>query len=753
MQSSPQEIADLHIVVASTFTAEPVEKPLTFWLNKLGIPHTISFSPYNQVFQQLLDPNSQFSQNKRSASHEALNVIYLRLEDWLDGIDSHQVSNQTNGSNGHNGNASHIEFTSSDHPLFRLKQNAEDLIKAIKVASLKDQAQYLLVLCPVSEEMKQNISVSGSIEQTEQFILDQLENVDQVDVITQGQIFDAYPISGYDDKHTARAGHVPYNDAGYTALATITARRYSIQTRSPYKVIVLDCDNTLWRGVCAEDGPNGIVISPAFKALQKFVLAQKDAGMLLCLASKNIQADVEAVFDQNENMLLTKEDIVSARVNWQPKSENLKSLAEELSLGIDSFIFIDDNPVECAEVRTNCPEATTFQLPRNEKEIERFLKHIWIFDKQNITDEDKKRAERYAQNARREQTRTSSTTLKDFLISLEINTKISSPEKSHLPRVSQLTQRTNQFNATTIRRSEAEISRLLTDGHLKAAVVHVSDKFGDYGLVGLLLYTLTESALQVDTFILSCRALGRGVEQSMARFLAEEAHANSVSSVVVAFSETERNKPVFAFLESVAQHQKTAVDQGIIYTYQTADLIKIQPLEAATPSIATNGKAQEKTSSGTFSSTGAQIKSAEFWEVVANTLFDPAQISRNILKETEPRPSLQTPFVEPQSSEEKAVAKIWQDVLGKHGIGLEDGFKELGGTSLQLVQIYGRLRAQFDVDLPFTTLFGLPTIRAFIEFMGESPDQEDQALAIQQRAARQKAAMQKRKKLQLNLNN
>ncbi len=755
MQSSSQEIADLHIVVASTFTAEPVEKPLTFWLDKLGIPHTISFSPYNQVFQQLLDPNSQFSQNKRTATQEALNVIYLRLEDWLDGIDSNQSKAPPNGSNGHtgnhgqNGNGSHIEFTSSDHPLYRLKQNAEDLIKAIKVASLKDQAQHLLVLCPASEKMKQNTSVSSSIEQTEQFILDQLGSVDQVDVITQRQIFDVYPISGYDDTHTARAGHVPYTDAGYTALATITARRHSIQTRPPYKVIVLDCDNTLWRGVCAEDGPTGVTISPAFKALQQFMLAQKDAGMLLCLASKNIQADVEAVFDQNKDMLLSKEDIVSARVNWQPKSENIKSLAAELSLGIDSFIFIDDNPVECAEVRTNCPSATTFQLPIDEEDIARFLKHIWIFDKQNITDEDKKRAERYAQNVRREQSRTTSNTLKDFLVSLEINTEISSADKQHFPRVAQLTQRTNQFNATTIRRSEAEISRLIADGQLKAAVVHVSDKFGDYGLVGLLLYTLTEAALQVDTFILSCRALGRGVEQSMARFLAEEAQAANVASVVIAFSETARNKPVYAFLESVASHQKTSVDQGTIYTYQTADLLKIQPLEAATPSIATNGK--EKVSKEPPANAGTQIKSADFWEVVASTLFDPTQITTSILTQTKPRPTLQTPFVEPQSEEEKAVAKIWQDVLGKHGIGLEDGFKELGGTSLQLVQIYGRLRAKFDIDLPFTTLFGLPTIRAFIEFMGATPDKEDQALAIQQRAARQKAALQKRKKLQLNL--
>ena len=322
--------------------------------------------------------------------------------------------------------------------------------------------------------------------------------------------------------------------------------------------------------------------------------------------------------------------------------------------------------------------------------------------------------------------------------------------------MAQLTQRTNQFNATTIRRSEAEVSNLLSEGQLKAAIVHVSDKYGDYGLVGVLLYGITASAVQVDSFILSCRALGRGVEQSMARFLAEEALSHNLQDIVIAFSETERNKPVYAFLESVAPHQKTELKKGTVYAYKTTDLLAIEPLEAATPSIASDSKDKKATetqnnANASSNSNGSTSREDNIWEEIANTLFAPDQISRRILDQTVPRPTLQTPFLEPQTATEKTVAKIWQDVLGKSGIGLEDGFKELGGTSLQLVQIYGRLRAQFDVELPFTTLFGLPTIRAFIEYLGEKPDQENQAMAIQQRAARQKAAMQKRKRLQLNL--
>ncbi|MEM8486723.1 MAG: HAD-IIIC family phosphatase [Bacteroidota bacterium] len=732
MQSMSPDIAELHVAIASTFTAEPVEKTLSFWLDQFNRPHTVAFAPYNQVFQQLLDPNSLFAQNKASKQNaskqiDALNVIYLRLEDWLQAAPA---------------------GAPADEAKAMLLQNAEDLVNAIKVACLRGDAQHLLIFTPFSEKSAADPAKQAILAQTESEIINRLRGTNHIDCLPQHQLLNWYALTGYDNPHTAKAGHVPYTETCYAALASATVRQHAAQERAPYKVIALDCDNTLWQGVCGELGPTGVQITQPFRALQAFMQQQKAEGMLLCLASKNIDADVDAVFEQNPDMLLKPADIVAKRVNWIAKSENIKSLAADLNLGLDSFIFIDDNPVECAEVRANCPDVTVFQLPANPSEIESFLSHIWIFDKLGVTDEDKKRAERYQQNARREQERRSSTSLQDFLKGLNLSINIAAPAKEHYPRIAQLTQRTNQFNATTIRRSEADLERLLTAASLEAAIVQVSDRYGDYGLVGVLLYNFSDYALQVDSLILSCRALGRGVEQSMARYLAEQARSKQIDRIDIAFSETERNLPVLNFLETVATADKTTLEKGTVYQYKTTDLLKIVPLEAATPSVAATKKAA---TSGPSSANGQVKQIMVSWETIATTLNSAKRIHTQVLRRTVPRPALQTPYIEPQTEQEKQAARIWQDVLGINGIGLDDGFKELGGTSLQLVQIYGGLRGQFDVDLPFTTLFGLPTIRAFIEYLGASPDKSSRANAIQERAARQKAAMEKRKRLQLNL--
>ena len=176
-------------------------------------------------------------------------------------------------------------------------------------------------------------------------------------------------------------GCVPYTPVFFTALATMIARRFHALQRAPHKVIVLDCDQTLWGGVCGEDGPQGNLPRRCRrKALQEFMRAQHAAGRLLAVCSKNSEEDVREVFAQRLDMPLRHEHFATWRVNWSPKSENIKSMAKELNLGLDSFIFVDDNPVECAEVEANCPGVLTLQLPENPAEIPQFLKHCWAFD-------------------------------------------------------------------------------------------------------------------------------------------------------------------------------------------------------------------------------------------------------------------------------------------------------------------------------------------------------------------------------------
>ena len=189
--------------------------------------------------------------------------------------------------------------------------------------------------------------------------------------------------------------------------------------------------------------------------LQRFAVDAQAGGALVCLASKNTEQDVLDVFEKRPEMVLKTEHIVAHRINWQPKSDNIASLAGQLNLGLDSFVFIDDNPVECAQVRAALPQVVTLQPP--ESAIAQFLSRTWAFDKISVTAEDTRRTEMYRENTARQSLEASTTDIGDFIASLGLVVDIASPSEDEWPRVAQLTQRTNQFNFTTLRRTESEI--------------------------------------------------------------------------------------------------------------------------------------------------------------------------------------------------------------------------------------------------------------------------------------------------------
>ena len=460
------------IAITATFTAEPVEDSLAFWMDELDIPSKIVFAPYNQPFQQLLDPSSLLSKNQ-----SGINVILVRLEDWGragDGAEGKAVADSSYSTN------EKLALSSVQG----IEENVQDLTPALKSATERSAVPHLVCLCPGSTAALADSNRSAFFKQTEELMASELHGVTGVHLVTTSELAAAYPVSRYYDPHGDELGHVPFTPLFFAALGTLIARKiYAIQS-TPRKVIVLDCDQTLWKGVCGEDGVHGIAIDPPRKALQEFMASQHDAGMLICLCSKNNEEDIIEVFERRPEMQLKRDHIVSWRINWRPKSENIKSLADELQLGLDSFVFIDDDPVECAEVRANCPEVLTLQLPQEPERIPRFLNHLWVFDHLMITEEDKKRSALYFQNIQRERLREESMSLEGFLAGLGLDVQISEMVPRHLARVSQLTQRTNQFNFTTIRRTESDIQKLCQSGNFECLVVEVSDRFGDYGLVG-----------------------------------------------------------------------------------------------------------------------------------------------------------------------------------------------------------------------------------------------------------------------------
>ncbi|MBI5625551.1 MAG: HAD-IIIC family phosphatase [Elusimicrobia bacterium] len=311
------------------------------------------------------------------------------------------------------------------------------------------------------------------------------------------------------------------------------------------KAAVVDLDNTLWGGVAGEDGWERLELGPegvglAFQEFQRELARLRDAGVLLAICSKNDEATAWEVFDKNRGMALKREDFSAWRINWLDKSENLRSLAAELGLGVESFVFLDDDPVQRAGVRAQVP-ALVPDLPADPAARPRFLRELRAFHRLALTEEDAVRSKLYRERAEREALKSSSKTLSDFLSSLRQEALIERLKPATLQRAAQLCQKTNQFNLTTRRYGEAELSSMLAAPGLRAYTLSLRDSFGDNGIVGLAILRLSGETAEIDTLLMSCRVLGRTVEHAFASFLARAAAASGARSLLGRHIPTAKN--------------------------------------------------------------------------------------------------------------------------------------------------------------------------------------------------------------------
>jgi len=525
--------------IASTFRGELVEKPLRAWMKTLCLPGTITSLPYSQVFQHVLDGSLIHS------NASGWNVILVRLEDWED---------RARGSSGDELIVSALDAT------------LREFCEALRSAAACSEVPFIVCVCPCSPAFVER-GGRDRLEELERRFLAGLDSIADVFPVGSLELLKTYPVASYYDAYGDRNAQMPYTNAFFAALATMIARRIYACTRPPRKAIALDCDQTLWKGICGEDGLDGIEIDPPRRALQEFMVSQHAAGMLLCLCSKNNEADVTEVFDRRAGMVLTSGHIAARRINWEPKSQNLRSLASELNIGLDAFVLIDDNPAECAEVATNCPEVLTIPLPSNPESIAQFLRHLWALDHVKITEEDRRRPAAYLENAQREETRKRSLSLEDFLRSLDLRVSIDRAAAEDYERLSQLSWRTNQFNATMARRRAADFTIMSRSG-FECLSVKASDRFGDYGIVGALAFRVSPDAILVDTFLLSCRALGKGIEGAMLERLMAAARTAAVSFVDIPFIETNKNVPALRFLREQRVWSTMPMPGGTMFRFQ-----------------------------------------------------------------------------------------------------------------------------------------------------------------------------------------
>ena len=671
-----------HIVISANFTIEPMASSLKLFLDKLEIPQRVSFTAYNQIFQQLLDSSSLFHQNG-----QGVNAIFLRVEDLVD--------------------LKSVNYKISATELEKIALNAADLSSCVQ-NSVSLAVPLFVFFCPLSRQSSENDEVRATLEGIENDLAEKIRGLTNIYVFRADEIANYYAVENYDNPKGNRLGSIPYTDEYFAALGAFFARKIAVLNRRPHKVLVLDCDNTLWKGVCGEDGTDGITFEPPLVALQKFAVEQNEAGMIVCLCSKNNENDVWNVFDNRLEMPLKRSHIVSYRINWEAKSNNLKSLADELQLGLDSFVFIDDDAAVCAEVRANCPEVLTVQLPTDLNAVPNLLNHLWIFDKLKVTAEDKKRADSYRQQVSRREMQAGAVNLSDFLSSLQLMCDIAEMSPEQLPRVSQLSLRTNQFNSTTVRRSESDLQQIVGDRQNRIWTVTVSDRFGDYGLVGVVIFKFTGDECAVDSLMLSCRALGRGVEHKVVESLAAAALEANLQFLSIEFRPTDKNIPILNFLNEIGADYKDERAEKIIYRIPVESALNLTPKDRTENGAPIETK--EKAASGKNKTGNEKSAGTEVYLKIARE-FNSARSILRILNENKNTPrSLNRESVAARSETEQRIKNIWEKILNIRNIGVTDNFFEIGGDSLAAVGLFIEIEEHLGKSLPLSALVTFPTI-------------------------------------------
>ncbi|AUS80892.1 hypothetical protein C1701_23975 [Actinoalloteichus sp. AHMU CJ021] len=667
----------LRMLVVSSFTATPVRTALEFWGRRLGVDVELAWGAYGQVFQEL--------QLVRSGRCPEVVAVLVRWEDFLPAGDDEAAG-----------------------------VVAEELGAAVDAAARHaPDSAFLVVSCPPSPPALADPARARSLTVAEEVLFRRCPRAENVTHVGRDEVLDRYRVSRVDDGLTDELGHIPYTPEFFAALGTTLVRRWYLGRVVEPKVLVVDGDGTLWDGVLGEDGVSGVEVGPARREVHRFLVEQRRAGRLLCLCSKNDRRDVERAFTTVPGMVLRRDDFVRVRADWSPKSVTVAELAADLGLGLDTVVFVDDSRVECAEVRARHPEVRTVGLPPEAEGALRTLRHCWPLDIGRPTAEGSRRTEWYRQDDRRRELRDrSATSLADFLDRLGLEVTIRPPGPADLPRILELTRRTTQFTLSGRRWGAAELTACPTGGR----VVDVRDRFGGYGTVGLMLFSTEGTVLSVTGFLLSCRALGRGVEHRMLAHLGEVALARGLDEVRLSFADTPRNLPARRFLSEVAVPHPDTGCSGYVLGASAAAHVRFDP-DGAPPTGAPLAPPGPKPAPEARPPVGLPW----FWD-------DPGDMPPGLTTADGIREALgaelwaDTVPADTVPDDERAVVRIWTEILQLPPDGIDGNFRALGGGSLEFVQLVARVYDEFGVELPVDPLLDDPPTVADLLSMIRRPD-------------------------------
>lgn len=373
-------------------------------------------------------------------------------------------------------------------------------------------------------------------------------------IVDHDKVFSKVGVDNSVDFRQFQSAKALYSVDFFKAYAEAVMPAFMAATGRAKKVLVLDCDNTLWSGVLGEDGIGGIEMSDAtikgksFREVQTILKGYRTEGILLALCSKNNSNEIDEVLNHHKDMVLTESDLVARRVNWEDKATNLRELSAELNLGLDSFVFVDDSPFEIGLVTKALPQVKCMQVPQNISEYPALMRRLRReFFNLSRTAEDDRKTEMYREEQQRKNQAGRFDTIDEYLASLGLKLKVLWDTDIPISRAAQMTQKTNQFNLTTKRYTEAEIQRMANDPSYSLATFSVSDRYGDYGVTGLAIIQrakeLPESGL-IDTLLMSCRVIGRKIEHKFFDEVVRNLHDNGIQKLNAEYLATSKNSQV-----------------------------------------------------------------------------------------------------------------------------------------------------------------------------------------------------------------
>ncbi|MCV0410553.1 HAD family hydrolase [Nitrosopumilus sp.] len=558
---------NIRIAILSSFTLNGIEETFKVKCTEKKINCETYLGSYNQYHQEILNPESNLYQFDPDIVFLILDTRSLLGDFWYSpySIDVKQRK----------------EF---------VQKKYEEIKNLIQVFTKKSKSKFIISNFTIPARSNYGICETKSDFSLQKMIIKLNENLqDFISNLDSAYLFD---MNGFVTRHGENNVFDPkqylFGDIkislDYIPHLTNDLIGYVVATLGLSKrCIVLDLDNTLWGGIIGEDGFDGIKLGSgppgnAFVEFQKYLLGLHNRGILLAINSKNNPNDALEVIENHPDMVLRKEHFACMKINWNDKVSNMKEISEDLNFGLENFVFIDDDPIHREFMKSSLPQVLTVDLPKDPSKYTHVLEEMNEFNVLKITDEDKKRGLMYSQQKERKDLEKSSLNLQDFLKNMELKVTIKKADDFTIPRISQLILKTNQFNLTTKRYQLEDIQKFSQDENFLIGCAQVEDKFGDNGITGAFIVQKNGTKHWVlDTFLLSCRVMGREVEKSILGHIIKTAKEHGVEKIKADFIPTQKNKPIENFLPDCGF--KKEGDSWIISineTFQIPDFIKIE---------------------------------------------------------------------------------------------------------------------------------------------------------------------------------